>query len=345
METFSVPPVLLAGSWPPIAAPAPKPKAKANPTPRAAPTQFQPQTSLSTLSRTRPNLTQLFQTDGFLNTMTMDGMNVLLQKLTGNFDEDFMRNRCKGTMIAKVMEVNQINVLDQLVPLIDSLALLSTIQNAGLDLILRCLGLSNAGDKDAKIRTILRFLPLNIYVQDVHGSHGMIVQRNHTGTQFAAEVLMSSSTLKVGDDVMQLMHSLGMYNIQSGTVITNENLPLLMPQAAASSTDAQGSAEEIALTAAEEIALTAALLDKAGFQDYDAAMLLVVKDTDLGIHVIEVVADDTMADVKAKVQAEGVGIEGTSIIFAGKPVNDDRKIRDYKLRTGSVLHLVSELDG
>ena len=74
-------------------------------------------------------------------------------------------------------------------------------------------------------------------------------------------------------------------------------------------------------------------------------MLLVIKDTDLGTHVIEVVADDTIAEVKAKLEAEGVDIEDTRVIFAGKPVDDDHKIRDYKLRTGSVLHLVEGVDG
>jgi hypothetical protein len=65
----------------------------------------------------------------------------------------------------------------------------------------------------------------------------------------------------------------------------------------------------------------------------------------MGIHVIEGVADDTIADVKAKLEAEGVDIENTRVIFAGKPVVDDHKIREYKLRTGSVLHLVDELEG
>jgi hypothetical protein len=328
LETFSVPPVLLAGIWPARATPAAQPRqTRAPPAPRAT---YQPQTSISDIMAfpNRPTLTQLFQTDGFLNTMTIDGMNVLMQKITGNFELDFMRNLSKGSMIAQVMEVNQIHVLDQLVPLIDCSVLLSTIQIAGLDLILRCLGVSHAGDKDAKIRVILRFLPLSITVQDVHGEHSMTVQRKSTVTEFAADVLMARSHLLAGTNVMQLSDCLSMHDLRSGTVIRN---------AAASSTDAQGSAEEIALTAA--------LLDKAGFQDYDAGMFLVVKDQEMGIHVIEGVADDTIADVKAKLEAEGVDIEDTRVIFAGKPVVDDHKIREYKLRTGSVLHLVDELEG
>ena len=107
--------------------------------------------------------------------------------------------------------------------------------------------------------------------------------------------------------------------------------------------------------------MQAFLLDKNPDGSHDNGTIYIIVKSDIlktgGLYALEVVADDTIAavkakleaEVKAKLQAEGVDkvvdLEDKRVIFAGKPVNPDRKVRDYKLRTGSVLHLVDELVG
>jgi hypothetical protein len=80
LATTPVPPELLQGSWPPRVAGAPKAKA------RPAPARFQPQVSMAAISQMRPfpTLSELFKIDGFLDCITMAGLNMLLRYLTGD---------------------------------------------------------------------------------------------------------------------------------------------------------------------------------------------------------------------------------------------------------------------
>jgi hypothetical protein len=156
---------------------------------------------------------------------------------------DFMRSLSKGSMIAQVMEVNQIHVLDQLVNLIDCSVLLSTIQIAGLNLILRTLGLPFGNQdegKDSKIRRVLNTLPLKITVQDRYGSHVVEVKRSDSVQKFYADTLIARSMLKIdGTPLVYLNGPLSFYAIRHGSVIQNQIRaevqppPVVLPAAAA----------------------------------------------------------------------------------------------------------------
>lgn len=56
--------------------------------------------------------------------------------------------------------------------------------------------------------------------------------------------------------------------------------------------------------------------------------------------------DDTILTIKQALQEkEGIDIAMIKLIFAGKQLADENKIKDYNLEAGSKIHMVLQLRG
>lgn len=95
------------------------------------------------------------------------------------------------------------------------------------------------------------------------------------------------------------------------------------------------------------------LLDDCTFEYYDiqaGSTLHLFRILQGRIHVktqfgkmitLEVVPEDTIENVKKKMfEEEGIAVECTHIVYAGKTLEDQRTLGDYNIRRESILHLI-----
>ena len=108
--------------------------------------------------------------------------------------------------------------------------------------------------------------------------------------------------------------------------------------------------------------LQAALLDKSGNLTDDDSINIMIKGVDdpngprtrhgQRPYAVQVHPSDTIASVKAKIQDEEnteglplIDLPQQRLIFAGQKLNEDYLVRHFNIKTGSLLHLIDELDG
>ena len=242
------------------------------PVPQALRQGFQPQTPLSQIFQmVNPSLPEMFKIDGFLNTITMAGLNLLLQHVTST-TRDFLPGNNKGELIGWALADGTELTMAFMVPFVDNSAWLGCVQIAGLNVLLRSLELTRGNQdesKDSKIYRIRNTLPLKITIEDRYGSHEMVVKRSDTVQKLYAETLLARSMLKIdGTPIAYMYAPLSHCSIKYGSVIENQIRAEVLPPAVAAS----GSND------IQDATLMGFLLDKAGEEHVAESVIIMVKD-------------------------------------------------------------------
>lgn len=84
-------------------------------------------------------------------------------------------------------------------------------------------------------------------------------------------------------------------------------------------------------------------------QAYDRAsvsssMKITVQSLTGGLYTFDVDSDDTVYDVKVMIEQEaGYPVSTQKLVYAGKPIKNDKALSDYNIQDGATLHLILQL--